>query len=203
MIAYILEGVGPQQADKDPRMARLMGAGPWQYQMHRSGCLATWKTAAPVPRSQFGDERKTVDGLTYLGPLKIPTPAELFRPSLSMRNDLHQVMVAQDMGVFIRILPAYMSPRQILEDNTLGDPTTAYGKAVRSLMGRLQSEPELTFNDVIPEMAECCRLAAMYSYRVTRELLTDTGWLNEESMLGIWRASIEAPKADPASGGGT
>lgn len=197
MIAYVLEGVGPQQAAKDPRMARLMGAGPWQYQMHRLGTTATWLSSGPVPRGSLGEERKTPDGLIYIGPKVLPSPEQLIRPNIANRLDLHTITVAQDLGTQIKILPAYMSPRQIMDDNTLGDPTTAYGRAVRAVMEKLQADPTLTFNAVMPEMTEVCRLAVMYSYRLTRELLTDLGWLNEESLLEIWGASIRVPKAEP------
>lgn len=197
MIAYVLENVGPQSAASDKRMARLHSAGPWQYQMHLKGALATWRANGPVPRTSFGEERRTVDGLIYYPPKILPTPEDLLRPAMVQKADLVDVVVSQDSGTVIRILPAYMTPRQIMDDNTVGDSMTVYGRAVRKLLDRMADSKSPKMLDFAEELAECCRLAIMYSYRMTRELLTDVGWLNEESLPGVWRAAIDIPKTMP------
>ncbi len=202
MIAYVLEGATPQSAPTDPRMARLLGVGPWQYQMHQLGCMATWLAEGPVSRDKFGAERKTSDGLIYLSPLTIPQPRQLFRSTMANRLDLSDVVVNQETGQTIRILPATLTPRQILDDNSSGEMATAYGRAVRALYGKMNASPPETLMSVFAdEMIECCRLAIMYSYRATRELVTDLGWLNDGSLIPLWGATIEAPKDVPANGG--
>ncbi len=200
MIAYILPNAAPQAAASDKRMARLNGAGPWQYQPNQRGAMATWKAAGPVPRTAFGVERETSDGLIYLPPKVLAQPEELIRPNMVQRMDLIDVVVSQDSGLTIRLLPAYMTPRQILDDNTIGDMSTIYGRAVRKLMDRMSDskDSKLKFVDYAEELAECCRLAVMYTYRMTRELLTDHGWLNEESLGAVWSAVTHYPKAKPA-----
>lgn len=202
MIAYILEGVGPQGAASDKRMARLHAAGPWQYQPHQLGCMATWRTNGPVSRSTLGADRKTKDGMIYLSPLELPTPEQLLRPSMVERAELQDVIVSQDTGTTIRIFPAMMSPRQILEDATLGEPSTRYGRAVRALMDRVAADPNLRVSDIAGELTECVRLAIMYSYRVTLELLHDLAWLNEASLMSIWGACLQAPKSKPGADDG-
>ncbi len=202
MIAYTLDA-GLQEAASDKRMHRLLGAGPWQYQLHPVGCMTTWKADGPLSRSAFGAERKTADGMTYFGPKILPTPERLIRAHMVERADLSDVIVSQDTGLKVRIMPAYLSPRMVLDDNTLGDHTTAYGRAVRDLLDKIHANPKQEYKDVAVEMAECCRLAMMYTYRLTRELLTDLGWLNEESIMPIWEGSIAVPKASPAGDGGS
>jgi hypothetical protein len=194
MIGYILSGVSPESAADDERMTRLKSAGPWQYQLHQDGCLATWKTDRPTPRKSLGEERKTTDGLVYIGPRVLPKPKDLIRSAFAQNLNLNDVIVSHETGESIKILPAFMSPRQILEDNKVGDYSTVYGRAVRALLDRSRVNPNLRLNDCITEIAECCRLAILYIYRMTKELLQDVGWLNEDSLLTIWEATIQVPK---------
>lgn len=205
MLAYVLENIAPQAAAADKRMARLAGAGPWQYQPHQTGTLATWRANGPVPRKTFADEaqwRKTSDGMLYMPPRTLPTPEMLLRPSMAERIDLTDVVVMPDTGLTLKILPALLTPRQIMDDNRLGDPCTEYGRVTRRLMDRIRDLGEkCLFSDVADDMADVCRLAIAFTYRMTRELLTDLGWLNEASLEAIWEAAIKAPKAKPAAAG--
>ncbi len=203
MIAYIIEGVSPMSAEKDPKMARLLSTGPWQYQPHQLGCMATWKSpSGPVPLNTFLPGRKTFDGLVYHGPKQLPQAETLMRQVAMGRMDLHTVTTSQDRGETIQIMPVYASPRQILEDNKLGGYSSAYGRAVRGLLEKLHADPTLKFSMVSDEALECCRLAIMHTYRVTKELLQDLGWLSEESWFQIWEAAIQVPKAALAKEGG-
>ncbi len=203
MIAYVLEDVGPQAAAADKRMERLRGAGPWQYQLHPRGCFATWRNPlGPVPLASFGAERKTVDGMVYLGPKVLPMPEELLRESMRQRDDLTDVIASEESGITVRVVPAYRTPRRIMEDNSVGDFTTMYGRAVWALMARISERPDITVGEVSGDMLDCCRLALMHSYRLTSELLADLGWIHEDNFRAIWEAAIQVPKETPAAEGG-
>lgn len=203
MIAYILDGRNPETGVSDPRMARLKGAGPWQYQLHSEGCMAVWRSKGPVKRAELGEQRPTTDGMIYIGPKELPKPDQLLHAQMRQREDLTEVPISLESGETIRIMPAYLSPRQIMEDNTTGDYTTMYGRSVRKILDKSREKPGLKINDCVNEITECCRLAIMYTYRMTRELLQDLGWLNEDSILAIWEATVQGPKAEPKAENGS
>lgn len=206
MIGYLLDGVGPATAAEDVRMHRLLQAGPWQYQPQASGgTLATWKAAENAPRAAtaFGTPRQTTDGLLYYPPAVLPRPEALLRPAMAHRDDAHKVDVETGEGlVTLCILPAYASPRRVLDNNLYGDYTAAYARKARALIGKMKEHPDTVDDELYNDLFEVARCAIMHTTRCTRELITDCGWLTEESAWAIWGAIIQVPKdlqkSDPA-----
>lgn len=196
MIGYLLQGANPASADRDERMRRLSAAGPWQYQPHANGTIATWKTqGGPRLMSSFGKPRNTKDGLLYFPPKELPPLNSLAKPGTLQREDAHEVHVETEMGLLkVRIIPAYMSPKKILDDGTLGDYSTQYGKSVRMLLERMNANRALKFSEVCDEMYECVIKGIEYAYRCTRELVSDYGIIDEDSLLSFWEGCIHVPK---------
>lgn len=205
MIAYLLEDVGPLSAPDDKRMRRLSSSGPWQCQGHASGgALVTWQNEgnAPRPLSSFGTPRKTTDGMLYFPPRELPRPEELVKPRIAGRSDVHKLEVETGDGmVVVHILPAYASPRRVLENDDLGDFVTAYARKARALLGRMTENPNIAYSEIAEDLFDVCRDAIMHTTRSTRELIADCGWLNEESAWAYWRAIIHVPKEPKGSGG--
>ena len=204
MIGYVLEGANPATATEDPRAARLMSAGPWMAQPHPAGAMLTWRSADGVPAGAgaFGPPRKTLDGMSYLPPRALPEFATLANQNLRHREDATDLrLVREEQVIVVRIIPAYASPRKILEDNSSGDFSTRYGVAARKLLDRLDADRSLQYSAYCNELFEVCRLAVMHSHpRVTRELMTDYGILDDDSVFDIWRAIISVPKDESAPG---
>ncbi len=199
MIGYIIEGVAPGGAMTDPRTKRLRTAGPWKEQGHIKGTLITWADFNGG-KDSFGPERTTFDGLTYLPPKIIPTPEQLIREDFKERQDLEDVFIQMDDDlVKLRLCPAYLSPRKVLDNSGLGDFSTAFGRRVRELLVRVNDQ-KLKMGDIMEDLIECDRQACMYVYRTTRELLSDCAWINEDSINTIWGAIINVPKDNSAPG---
>jgi hypothetical protein len=196
MIAYLLQGANVGSAERDERMRRLSSAGPWQYQPHANGALATWKTGdGPRLLANFKKSRETTDGMLYYPPKELPPLKSLARNNVLQREDAHRVRVETDAGLLeVRVVPAYMSPRRILDDGKLGDFSTQYGKMVRLLLERLNANRNLRFSDVCEDMHACVIKALEYSYRVTRELISDYGIVTEDSIHEFWEGCIHVPK---------
>ena len=197
MIGYVLPGASPATAKADPRMRRLASAGPWQFQHHADGVLATWaQEEGPRSFASFGEGRKTDDGLIYLPPKTLPMPEDLLKPAFLTRADAHKISVETEQGtVTLTVVPAYCTPRKILENNDLGDYATSYARRALALLGRLSSGVDVRVTDVGPDLFDVCREAVLMTTRCTKELISDCGWITEDSCWDIWRAVIHVPKA--------
>ncbi len=197
MIAYLLEGATATNAKEDKRARRLLSAGPWMAQDANGGALLSWLTDNRVarPMSAYGTPRKTLDGLMYYPPKELPRPEDLVRPSMFGRDDLHKIEVAlDDTVVTLLILPAYASPRSILDNNNFGEFVASYTKKTRALLARMTANPKMEYQEYAVDLWDCCRHAIMHTTRATPELISDCGWLNEESAWPIWRAILDVPK---------
>lgn len=199
MIAYVLEGANPLTAKDDPRAARLMSAGPWMAQSHPAGAILTWQTPNNVPINlrDLSAGRKTIDGsMTYHGPKVLPALETLMAPNMRRRDDATDVVIVREEQLTkVRIVPAYASPRRILDDNTVGDFSTRYGKATRVLFDRVNEDRGLPYSAYRDELFEVCRLAIMHVYpRMTRELITDFDILDEDTVFQMWEGMIYVPK---------
>lgn len=205
MIGYVLEGANPITATEDPRAARLMSAGPWMAQPHPLGAMLVWKTdgGVAVRRESFGEQRKTHDGMIYLPPKSLPPIETLLSPAMRRQGVMAtDVMIVREEEVLkVRIVPAYASPRKILDDNSVGEFSTRYGRAVRALLDKVNSERDLPFESYSAELFDVCRLAIMHTHpRMTRELITDYGLLDEDTVYQIWEGTIHVPKDSSAHG---
>lgn len=205
MLGYLLPGSSAEVAAEDVRMRRLAGAGPWKYQTRGDAAFATWLGAdgAPMPISEFGEPRETLDKLTYYPPRELPMASSLVRPNMTGRDDVHWVEVETLDGAHrLPILPAYLSPRKILEGGKLGDEATRYGRLSRLLNERIGANPNLLISEISKDLYEVCVAALMHTMRVTPELVADYGWLNQASRWQIWECVLRVPKESQASGGG-
>lgn len=196
MIGYLLEGASPITAMEDPRAARLLSAGPWMAQPHPLGALLTWKNTTPLSSRDLGESRKTIDGLTYYSPKVLPSLDSLMAPNMRRRDDATDVTIIREEQIMkVRVVPAYASPRKILDDNTVGDFSTRYGKATRALFDKVNEDRNLPFAAYRDELFEVCRLAIMHVYpRMTRELITDFNLLDEDTIFQMWEGMIYVPK---------
>jgi hypothetical protein len=198
MIGYVLEGASPSNATEDPRAERLMSAGPWMAQPHPRGAVLVWRSddGTPSRLTEFGDARKTSDGLLFLPPKTLPALDTLVAKNMQNRDDALVIRVVREEAVImLRIIPAYCSPRKVMDDNTLGEPSTRYGKAVRKLLDRLVDNPSLAFGEYAADLYEVCRLAIMHTHpRMTRELITEYGVLDEDTAFQIWEGTVHVPK---------
>lgn len=198
MIAYVLEGASAFTVKEDPRAARLMPAGPWMAQSHPLGAMLVWQTPnnLPVNLRDLNDGRITVDGLMYYGPKTLPPLESLMAPSMVRRNDATDVVIVREEQLIkVRVIPAYASPRKILDDNTVGDFSTRYGRATRELFDKVNEDRSLPFAAYRDELFEVCRLAIMHVYpRLTRELITDYNLLDEDTIFQMWEGMIHVPK---------
>jgi hypothetical protein len=201
MIGYVMPDVNPMMATADKRMQRLAASGPWMYQMHPKGTFASWRTdnGHPRPSTAFGKPRDTKDGLIYYPPAVLPQPHELLKPQFRQRDGLRSIQV-DEIGTVIQIMPVYMTPRQFMDDNRVGDFTTRYGRTVMELAAllydRQEDAPAPKLSDHADMLLDCVRMAIMHTYRSTLELITDLGWVNEGSVKPIWEASIYHPKSE-------
>lgn len=202
MHGYIVKGGNVATVLDDPAVARLLSAGPWQAQPHPLGAMLVWKAedGIPVPSHGFGPQRDTVDGLVYLPPKKLPLIGTLLGASMRQRDDLHTLRIVREETVTeVRILPAYLSPRKILDSNDVGGFSSRYGKAVRQLLDKLNTTPPPKFSEYSTDMIEACRLAIMFTHpRMTRELVTEYELLDEDTIWDIWRATLIVPKEPSA-----
>lgn len=205
MIGYVLPGVQPDPSvlETDVRLRRLAKAGPWQMQPHNDGALVTWKANGPRSLSEFGPKRQTADGMIYFPPKVIPQPADLLRPGVAQKQNITRVAVEVG-GVDITLLiePAYATPRQILENDILGEFSTVYAQKAMALWSRCSDNPNISVGEVRTDLNEVCRLALMNTYRTTPELLADCGWLTTESTINMWGAITQVPKALTEPGAG-
>lgn len=201
MIGYLLPGATAESCAEDVRMRRLIGAGPWKYQSRGDAGFASWDGAAR-PISGYGTPRETLDKLTYYPPLELPMPSSLVRPQMTGRDDVHWIDVETLDALYrLPILPAYLSPRKILEGGKLGDAATLYGKLSRMLNERISANPDLLVSEIRKDLYDVCVAALMHTMRVTPELIQDYGWLNQQSCWQIWECVLRVPKESPASGG--
>lgn len=185
-------------ATDDPRAKRLMSAGPWQAQMHAQGALLVWKATdgAPIAQQRFGTPRETSDGMLFLPPKELPPFESMLADRFRNDDDCLSVRVVREEQVtVVRILPAYMSPRQILENNSSGDFSTRYGKAVRKALDKLTVVPQPAFIAYRDDLFEAVRLAIMHTHpRATRELIAEYGIMDEDSVWDMWRGTLHVPK---------
>lgn len=191
MIAYHLAGISAQAADRHDLMAgRLRAAGPWEYRMCAAGgTMAAWPGA-----TVYGTPRAIAEGVTYHPPAVLPTPDDLARQARA-HDELVAVEV-DDCGTVVHIVPALMTPRAVLCDGkSAGAFATAYGREAHAAFLRIAGGEKET----LPILAAVCRRALAYSYRLTDELLDDLGWLNESSVVAIWEAVTQPPKAGAGS----
>jgi hypothetical protein len=202
MIAYVLEGASPLTATEDPRACRLMSSGPWMAQPHPQGAMLVWKTEGVSRVDSFGEPRKTADGMVYLPPRTLPALGTLLAPAMRQREVATDIAIVREEELLkVRIVPAYASPRKILDDNTVGGFSTRYGRAVRSLLDTVTKSPDASFDTYSAELFEVCRLAIMHTYpRMTRELITDYCILDEDTVYQIWEGTIHVPKDLSAPG---
>lgn len=198
MIAYVLEGANPLTAKEDPRAARLLSAGPWMAQVHPTGALLTWQTPSnlPIDLRDLADGRRTAEGMIYHGPKALPPLDSLMAPHMLKRTDHTDVMIVREEQLTrVRVVPAYASPRKILDDNTVGDFSTRYGRATRMLFDKVNENREMAFADYRDDLFEACRLAIMHVYpKLTRELITDYCILDEDTIFQMWEGMIHVPK---------
>lgn len=204
MHAYVIPGGNVGTATEDPRVARLLPAGPWQAQMHLEGAVIVPKPADGAPirvEGAFGTPRQTKEGLIYLPPKTLPPIQSLRSHSSLNRDDLTEVRIVREEQVqIVGILPAYLSPRRVLDDNTRGDFSTKYGKAVRALLDRIAANPKMQYGEYAQDLFEACRFAIMYTHpRMTRELITEYDVLDDDTAFTMWEAMIHVPKESPGS----
>ena len=197
MIGYLLDGVNPQAASAHPLMAgRLRAAGPWQYQAHAGGTLATWRGAG-TRAEDLGVARPVAEGIRYLPPRALPSPDDLARQERA--GDSLEAVTVDDQGTVLHIVPALLTPRAILSSGLAGDPATRYGREAHAAFRAIAAAPE-DKEEAARLAVAVCRLALCYSYRLTDELLDDLGWINESSVTALWEAVTKPPKAADGNG---
>jgi hypothetical protein len=143
--------------------------------------------------------------MLYFPPKVLPNPMSLLREGFAQRTDAHRVQVETGEGgmAVLLIVPAYASPRKILEDNSLGDFATAFARKTLNLLGQMSDKKtgeDSPIEDFSAQVFDICREAIMHTTRCTKELIADCGWITENSALPIWRAITHVPKAAPEPG---
>jgi hypothetical protein len=160
--------------------------------------MITWQTPnnMPINLRDLNEGRKTVDGLIYHGPKVLPPLSSLMGVNMARRSDATDVsIIREEQLIVVRVVPAYASPRKILDDNTVGDFSTRYGRATRTLFDKVNEKRDLPFSAYREELFEVCRLAIMHVYpRITRELITDYDLLDEDTIFQMWEGMIHVPK---------
>lgn len=203
MHAYVVPGASPLSVLEDARVTRLLSAGPWMAQMHPQGSMIVPKTenGMLVHPSELGEPRTLPDGLIYLPPKKLPPLDSLMLASMRNRDEATDIrLLREEEGLVVRIVPAYASPRKILEDNRTGGFSTRYGRLAREVLEIASAQKP--YAEYREKFWEVCRLAIMHVYpRVTRELITEYGLLDEDSVFDIWGGIVHVPKElKPAEG---
>ncbi len=198
MIGYVIPGGSAVTATENPKAKRLLSAGPWMAQPHPQGALLSWKTEDGMPHSasEYGPSRETLDGMIYMPPKELPSFETFFNPSMHGRDDILPVRVVREESVtVVRIIPAYASPKMIMEDNSRGNYATKYGKAVRILLDRVNANPKMKYGEYAKDLFEACRLAIMHTHsRMTRELIADYGIIDDDTAMDFWEGMIHVPK---------
>jgi hypothetical protein len=181
----------------EPRLARLRGAGPWQFKAHSAGgCLATWRDAE-IPSEDDLAAREAVtcaDGLIYYRAKVPPTLADVAK---DIRSDF-DTDVTLGSGLVVTIALAASAPYRVRFASVgAGPPATEYGRVAREVWRLIDEQepanaPRVTSEH--PLLKRLLVLAIQQRYRVTDEALDDMDLITSEDIEPIYRAIIGSAK---------
>ena len=151
-------------------------------------------TAVDFPTSGYGEPRQTADGLTYWPSVTTPDISQLMRKRIVV-EECNQVDLANGQRIIIR--PAYLEPRRIFSNGTIGDPITAHGQRARRVMDLLLAkDPQGVAH---PEALALWIEAVGVVYRATPELIDDMAMFSIEDVDNVLAAVFQGPKPQPGA----
>lgn len=169
---------------------RLRAFGPWSANGSASGVILT---AVDFPCADYVDHgRETDDGLTYWPTATKPTIGQLFRSKI-IAEECNQVELTNGERIVIR--PAYLEPRKIFSNGTIGDPLTQHGQRTRRVIDLLtgKNSPGILHPEALALWLEAVGIV----YRATPELIDDLSLFSIGDVDSVLAAVFTGPKQPP------
>lgn len=171
---------------------RLRQFGPWEARGDSSGVTLT---ATEFPSVEYAESRQTPDGFTYWAATNTPDITQLIRKRIVV-DECNQVDLANGQRILIR--PAYLQPRRLFTDGTIGDPITEHGQRARRVMDLLIAKD---LQGIMHPEARALWIEAVGAvYRSTPELIDDHAIFSIEDVDLVLAAVFQGPKPQPGAG---
>lgn len=172
---------------------RLRRFGPWSAQPDSSGVTLT---AREWPTGNYtGEPRKTPEGWDYWHSDAIPSLQQLLRAE-TLTEACNQISLI--CGISLLVRPAYLEPRRVFSNGTVGDAFTEHGRRARRVGDLLRADDPQGIRH--PEAITLWLEAVGNVYRATPEVIDDLAIFSFDDVDAVIAAVFAGPKLQPGAG---